>query len=497
LGQVAPQQEEIIYNHFSAKDPRSHFIVDTLQQDWDGWYRKYNKRHKRMALPFLDELKSLCSRYDWPIEVIDKRPPLESPPESVRPDLVDGVTLYPYQIRALNAALEHPIGVFFHHTGSGKTILMSALIKLFKCTTLIVSENKTIIDQIKKSLELKKVSEDVGVFYSGKTPKGQLVCVGSIQSITTPTKPKRKHKEKQESFSKRLSQYESRRKRSKMLQQMLLPDCGMLLIDECDLASSSLYAPLFKLCGARRRYGFTGSLIDSSEPVNQLVLKERLANVIDSTSRKEVEDVGRIIPVQYVMIAYGEDGDKRNKTAYDIAIKELEQSDKFHDFIASIVRAYKNDKTLILVERTELGLGLEKKIPGSVYIYGKTPSGTRWKHIKEFEEGKIKCLIGGKIIRRGLDLKGGCDNLIIPTGMKKHSEFAQQIGRAVRWNERGFAKVFDVLFLHNSFLYGHSRSRLKYLLEMGYDSRILFPSKDIKISGDEFVRSRFRVPKSR
>jgi superfamily II DNA or RNA helicase len=193
------------------------------------------------------------------------------------------------------------------------------------------------------------------------------------------------------------------------------------------------------------------------------------------------------------MIAFGEGMSKTDKTAYDIAIKELENNPNFIQTIAGIVRVYPK-RTLILVEHRVLGHALEQAIPGSVFIHGDTSNSARWEAIHDFENDKLDCLIGGKIIKRGLDLKGGCDNLIIAHGMKDMADFEQRIGRAIRKNKEGFARVFDFMFLHNTHLYGHSRARLKYLANMGYNSVVVYPQADIRIDGTSLIRSRFRVP---
>jgi superfamily II DNA or RNA helicase len=498
LDQITAQQGEIVYQHFSAKDPDAMYIVDTLNQSWDGWYRKYDRRQQRMALPFLDEMLFVCHRYGWPVDVLDYRPATLRPDEAaIRSDILPGITLYEFQLKALRASLDHHHGIFWHTTGAGKTELMAALIKLHRCPTLIIAEKVIVVDQIKRVLELRKVAEEVGVFYSGKTPEGQLVCVGSVQSITSPTKPRREQGETPEEFGRRSAQYYARHRRSSSLQAALLPSCGMLLVDECDLATSQLYAPLFKKSEAVRRYGFTGSMCGPDKPLQRLILQERLGSVIDKTSRRELERLGRIVPIKYVMVAYGE-GRKLNRAAYDIAVKELESDQRFIGTIAGIVRAHSQEKTVVLVEHVAFGNSLAAAIPGSAFICGETPRTERWQAIRAFEDGQLRCLIGGKVIKRGLDLKGGCNNLIITIGMSDLADFEQRIGRAVRRNPMGYARVFDFLFLHNHYLYRHSRIRLKYLVgEMDYAATVLFPSIGVGVSGQALIDARFNVDRAR
>ena len=100
-------------------------------------------------------------------------------------------------------------------------------------------------------------------------------------------------------------------------------------------------------------------------------------------------------------------------------------------------------------------------------------------------------LIGSKILKRGLDLDGGCDNLIICASSKKNAEIEQKIGRAVRLNKRGWSRVFDFLFVGNMYLYMHSRKRLKRICQIGYPSIVI--AKGVKLDGNKVIRPGFNL----
>jgi superfamily II DNA or RNA helicase len=353
---------------------------------------------------------------------------------------------------------------------------------------VIIADQRIIIEQIKERLELRDVIDEVGLFYGGTTPKGQSIVVGSIQSLATPPASLQR---------KDPAIYAKRKKRSKQF-QAITKKADLLMVDECDKATSKQYRNLFRFhFNGRRKYGFSGTPFDKKKPVDGLILRENLGSIISTTERKELEGIGRIIPIKFYMFAYGEDGDPQDKTAFDIAEREIIiDNDKFHKRILKIVQAFPNDGTLILIDTSnieDLGLRLEQLIPNSAFIYGKTPKTKRRAHIKSFENRELKCLIGGKIIKRGLDLSGGVENLIIIGGGKLWSEFDQKLGRAVRNNQRGWARVFSFLFLNNYYLYRHSREQLKALVSLGYTSQVIF--KHYKLDGEKFVKSRFRRPK--
>lgn len=554
LGQITQGSEDALVDWFSVRHPRSYYI-DT-NANWDGWYRRYNTSRQRLALPFLNELKECCKKNDIPLEIVDERdaPKYPVPLKSqITETFIDGIKLETYQLRAAHAFCDNEIGIVDASTGSGKSELICCALKMFRCPTLVLTEQIVVLDQIVERIKLRNVvyNDDVGKFCYGETPDDNLVMVGSIQSLSSPSPPPVmpnkvsaekaikegfryiKNEKIREIFPKALYEvleedperikrlsgrylqvlinavsldyherykhwYSVRRGNSKRLQDMA-KKCDLLIIDECDKCTSNKYSFLFtKLFNGRRRYGFSGTPFDSDKPVQNLLLKERLGSVICKADRSEVQAVGRIIPIEYIMIAFGEDGDRKDSTAFDIAEREiLIENEEFHNLIFKIVSSFKDDRTLILVDTIaieELGHALEKIISNSKFIYGQTPRNIRREYIKLFEDKKLKCLIGGKILKRGLDLKCGCDNLVLVGGGKLKSDFDQKIGRALRLNERGYARVFDFLFLNNKYLYGHSRIRLKTIVGMGYKSRVIIGGNEV--DGKKLVDSKFRIRKS-
>ena len=247
----------------------------------------------------------------------------------------------------------------------------------------------------------------------------------------------------------------------------------------------------------RYKYGFSGTPFDKDKPVEALILKEHMGSVIYEVERKRVEAAGRIIPVRATMISVGDKSGRSDRTAYDIAQRELIiDADEYHQNVKRIVDAFPNDRTLILVDTNnveDLGKALQDKIDKSIFIYGKTSTKKRKQAIQAFENNELKCLIGGKILKRGLDISGGVHNLIICGGGKLRSDFDQKVGRAVRNNDRGYARLFCFFHLDNYYLYKHSKEQLKSIISMGYGVKVLI--NGTPIDGLDFINRRFRLPK--
>lgn len=546
LDNITTPEEDIVAERFSVTATNFMFVDSSQAGGWNGVYRRYDSRTRRLARPFLGELLALCADNGLPVTVRDCRPAWThqaADPDTVGKNYLPGITLEDYQVEAIRKGLRTEVGIFSMPTGSGKTEVMAGIIKGTPVPTVIIAEQRVIIEQTKQRLELRDVVSDdgVGLFYAGATPTGQMVVIGSIQSLTTPstipqppqmsdivakaalkilgdpeaeppTEPMDEYRDCDEDtikaaihdmadklYQKATARYESalkgyrkRKARAKQF-QALVKQAEMVIVDECDLATSGPYKSLFKYhFTGRRRYGFSGTPFDPAKPVEALFLQEHLGSVVYEVDRQTVEDLGRIVPIDYYMFVV--DGNPRESSAFDIAVKEkMVENTDLHNMMQVIAEAHPDEGTLILVERDALGEALKARIDGSVFIHGKTPKRRRNEVLRAFEKRDIRVVIGGKILRRGLDLNGGCENLVIGTGGKLWSTFDQQLGRARRRNSRSRSRVYDFLFLNNKYLYAHSRQRLKAIVGMGYRVKVVFPDGQT-VEGKQFIASRFRRP---
>ncbi len=513
LTHITTYEEDVLWREFSVS-ANTKYIDPTQMTHWDGVFRKYNKLKKRIARPLLDYLLKVCEKNKLPIDVVDKRDQwqydiLEK--TCIQNDFLPGITLADYQVSAIHTALDHECGLIVFPTGGGKTEALSGICKAIECPTVILADQTIVIDQIKSRLELRQVSDEVGLFYAGKKPSGQLIVVGSIQSLApirkVPHYPKHTNGESDSAYQKRVASwekkvqaFETRKNNAKKLLEYV-KSAEMIIVDEADRCTSDMWKHLFRhSVKARRRYGFTGTPFDKSKPVEALVLQEHLGSIIVNESRQTLTDLGRIIPCHYYMIAMGLDGSISDGTAYDIAYDEqMTNNNKFYEMLSGIAKKYTTGShgTLVIVEREAIGLRLNQLMLEmglkSEFVYGKSSKQQRDQAFRAFEKRDLNVLIGGKIINRGLDLSGGCENLIIGTGGKLRSEFLQKVGRALRLNSVGKSRIFDILWRNNRYLYSHSKERLNCILDAGYEATIILPRG--KMSGRDFVNGRYRIPK--
>lgn len=503
LENITPIEEELIDKHFSVVDPKARFI-DT-NRDTNGVYRRYNRKTKRLARPFLNELITYCEREGLIASVIDDRPPSQYKLidiNEINDDFLPDIKLKNYQIDAIKTIWQEEIGIFDVVTGGGKSELIAGIVKSIQCPSVIIAEQRIVVEQLDRRLKLRKVCDEPGLFYAGKRPNGQLVIVGTIQSLYPPKEPKlpkpiaddAKMAKAMRQYEISLKGYKTRTEKCKLLRQ-LISQCDMMIIDEADLATNSQYKQLFRYWfKGRRRYGMTGTPYDKAKPVEGLFLREHLGSVIFKQNADEVQAEGLIVPIEFYMVAFGNPNNRNDARTFDIATnEEIVYNEDFHLLINQLCNIHPDEGYLILVQRDELGYALRDLIPNAEFIHGKTSSKERPRILKSFEDRETRVLIGGKNVRRGLDLSGGCENMILATGGKLVSEFTQRLGRARRLNKNGKSRVYDFYFLNNKYLYQHSRGRLKAAVDLGCRTTIVFKSG--AIDGEKFVRSRYRIPK--
>lgn len=505
LDNITPIEEDEVTNYFSASN-NNYYIDSNAESDWNGIYCRYNRSRRRLARPFFAELQLFCQQAGFPLAVSDEREPDTTVIDTnITKDYLNGITLEQYQVDAIKKACSVEVGIFDMVTGAGKTEVISGICKAIQSDVVIFADQRIILEQIRERLTLRDIN-DVELFCYGKTPNGNRIVVGSIQSLSLPKKPKGPpvaldyktddgYKKAQKRYEISMAAYKTRKARSKMFRD-IVRNVNMIIVDECDLATSSLYKDLFRnVYRGRYRFGFSGTPFDDDKPVHKLFLHEHLGSVIFKVGRRLVENLGRIVPVEFFAIAIGEDGDPKDDSMLDLAINDfIVNNDYFHRVINSVCSKYSDDKNLILVERDDLGLTLERLIPNSVFIHGKTSNKARRQAVSDFQSGKFNNLIGGKIVKRGFDLKGGADNLILTSVGLSRQDFLQRIGRALRVNKRGKSRVFMPYFVCNKHLYKHSRAYIKFAVEAEYKLTVVF--RDYKIDGEQFIKSRFHRRKT-
>lgn len=500
----------LLWNKMTFSDPNARFMNSS--RPWQGQFRKYDLVQKRCLLTFLPRIVSICRSENILFSLEDLRNPCTfsvTHPDSIDENWLENIKLEDYQVAAIKKAMTTEFGIFKLTTGAGKSEIIAGILKAINCRTIVLADMTVVVSQLRDRLRLRQVAEEIGMFFAGEKPNGEQIVVGSVQSLMPPSSvgpsPSATEFDDEKKYQKALIKWQQKKdafKTRKRNYEYLIDyakKAEMLIVDECDRSASDTYKKVIRMhFKGRRKYGFSATPYDDSKPIKNINVEENFGPIVFEMNRKDVEDRGRIIPCKYRTIVYEQDGfDLHNKIVLDEATNMfMVNNRRFHDIVFGICNVHKSERNMILTERIPLGenllahaqtLGLNAR-----FIYGKTAKNERDRIIQMFADGELDVLIGGKIVNRGLDIKGGVDNLIIATGGKLRSDFLQKIGRALRVNNRGYSYVYDFLFRCNHYLYEHSKARLETIIDADYESKVLFGYANL--DGKEFVRRNFRPP---
>lgn len=512
---ISTYEEELLDKHLSVANPSNRYVVSDLSNRamWDGIYRYYHRGYKRAPRTMLGMVIKLLISKNIPFDIIDSRPEDTATLtncDDIGIDFLPGINLLDYQVDAIKKAVKSEVGIFDVPTGGGKTEIIAGICKAISVPqTVILADQIIIVRQIKERLNLRDIT-DVGVFYAGKKPSGQTIVVGSPASLVLPSPPTKpdisdeNYERKLKAYDTKMAAFKTRKKNTQILQEYVKKS-DLIIVDECDKAASDTHKYIFKyLYNGRRRYGFSGTPIDPDKPVQAYRMMSHLGSVIFKQERQSLEELNRILPFTYRMIVV--DGNIHDARTYDIAQNDfLVNNNSLHNLVSALcLRHRSSEKTgkngiLVLVDRDPFGENLKINMQAhgliAEFIHGKTSKTKNKKTLEAFERREIDVLIGGKIIGRGLDLKGGCEYLIDLTCGKSTSEFIQRMGRAVRLNKLGKAVVYGMFFRCNKHFYNHSKKRMNIVLDLGYPVEIYH--KFGMITGEDLKNRNYRFPTKR
>ena len=143
------------------------------------------------------------------------------------------------------------------------------------------------------------------------------------------------------------------------------------------------------------------------------------------------------------------------------------KNEQFFEAIYKIVKKLdKNSQILILVDRKdEGGQAIQNflKVNGisAGYISGDDKKEVISQVLEDFNNKKLRILIGSSVIGEGINIKS-TDDLILACGGKSEIKIAQAIGRAVRlYPGKERATVWDFRFTDTKYLEKHLEERIR------------------------------------
>ena len=364
---------------------------------------------------------------------IDKRPQIELTDEGVGV-VLDGIELYDYQKDAIARALRRRRGIVRAPTGSGKTEVFLAILKMLKTRSLVLFNRVNLAQQTFE--RAKKRGLDVGIV-QGRNIHEKWITMATIQSI-----------EKIDSLKK----YKN------------------LIIDEAHFASGISYQKILKKKHWERVYGFSATPLTP----NKVKLKDAkiiafMGPVIFDIEAKPLMD-REIIAKPEIRFIPINCPDNIEDYSYRMAEKVGLTHNKYrNEIVQKIVEYHKGENILILSKYIDQGENILELIPDAYFIYNDTKPKLRMELIQKFEQEEFTTLIAARILDYGIDIKN-IDVLVIASAGKGFIATIQRLGRGLRaTDEKKNVVVYDFKDNTHRSLYRHYRQRKKTYKDFGFD----------------------------
>jgi len=404
------------------------------QGRWDG-YISLMTSFKTFPTGLVPMVADALVKKGYTLEFIDHTKTLGH--SEITEDMLNGITLRDYQMEAIETLINKKRGVAKMATNSGKTEVMAGIIKSLRIpNTLIVVHTKELLYQTRERLK-ERLGIEVGIIGDGL--KNILpVTVGMVQTL---------HNKASE-----------------------IPELGvvqLLMVDECHHISSNQMLDVLQQVSGSYRFGFSGTPL-VYDVLSDMKLLGATGDVVYEISNDFLIKHG-YSATPTVIIHTIEDYSVDNwemeyQPAYTTHIVNNEARNKV---IVDISKEAKGI-VLILVNRIEHGLALQKAIKGSVFVNGSDSTEFRKETIQAMRTSKFGIYIATPIYDEGVDIPA-VDTVIMAAGGKSHVKLLQRIGRGMRRKEGANQLVIhDFLDDTNMYLLTHSEERIETYAKEGF-----------------------------
>lgn len=294
-------------------------------------------------------------------------------------------------------------------TGSGKTVIMSALAKELNKKTLILAHRQELIDQTVDKLRLVWPEISVGVCMSEKDEIDSQVVVGSVQSCCRP----------------------------KRLERLREQGVELLMIDEAHHSVADTYQSVINTLGFGE--GTSKLLVGVSATCDRDGLGSIYDSITFSRSISTMISSGYLSPVVGRKIQTNFTLGKISTHNGDFAIEELAEAvdtAERNAFIVSKFKEYAPERKSIAfcvnVEHCKnLAAAFKAEGIDCQAVWGDMPGDDRKRTLEDLKHGRIQAVTSCGILNEGFD-ESSISCVIMGRPTKSKTLYTQSIGRGLR-----------------------------------------------------------------
>ena len=419
-------------DEFTFDVPGAKFMPQYRNKYWDGKIRLFNTQTGEIYVGLLDKLVSFCRRYEYEYQFVDNKfygTPFEENGmislEGVG-DYMKTITRYeprPYQIEGVHDALRFNRKLLISPTASGKSMMIYSIVRYMVDKgqdVLLVVPTTSLVEQMYKDFEdygwdAEKYCHKI---YSGREKyDNRPVTITTWQSIYK-------------------------------LEKKFFARYGCVIGDEAHLfKSKSLVNIMTKLCDAKYRFGFTGTL-DGTQ-THKWVLEGLFGPAYKIIRTDELIEKGHLAKLDIKILLIKHNPQKFE--AFEEEVQFIIGHEKRNNFIKNLALDLKGN-TLILYSRVEShGEVIFNMINNSVtgrkvfFVHGGVDAEHREdiRSITEKEDNAIIVASYGTF-STGINIKN-LHNVVFASPSKSRVRNLQSIGRVLRkGNNKTKATLYDI-----------------------------------------------------
>jgi len=320
-------------------------------------------------------------------------------------------------------------------TGAGKTeVIAGALSALSEERALILVHRGELLHQMVERLKL-RLGEEVGVVGSGKVDLSKRIVVGMVQSVWMK-KPK--------------------------LAKWLKDEVGVLVVDECHHCPSKTWSYVAMSCGAKWRYGFSGTPIIYNEERDMLLIG-LTGDVIHGVQVKDLVERGYAARprVNVIVVPFKYKG-TWNEVFDEVYGRDIRMVEVLKFILGQeIVKGRKG--IVVFVERVRHGKRLLSELRSAgwsvVFAYGGRSDMERVAIVQGMRQKRYDVVVATTVFDEGIDV-AGIGGIVFWCSGKSIVRVMQRIGRGVRVEEgKSEIDIWDFV-VENNYVKEHLKKRI-------------------------------------
>ena len=444
---LQPSDNEVLWKEFGIFVD-GHFWMPAFKMGrWDGRVRFFEKTGKTY-LRLLDRILPYLDKWGYDIVLKDERNVMPPPEKRLYQDWFadkgatfkgNPIQIRPYQIEAVNSAIDWGDGFIIAGTGAGKSLMCAGLCDVYGdmgYKTITVVPSSDLVTQTAEWYDLCKM--DVGVYSGSEKDIYHQHVVATWQSLQN--------------------------------NPHVMHDFHTFIWDEAHGCKASVAQEIVNKHGKHIpfRFGCTGTF--PKPEADQMSLYASIGGKRAEIPARWLMDNGYLAKVDIEPVEINETYIDEEFPDYASERAFITKSPTRMDFIADLIisKSLEFGNTLVLVSNIKFGEELQKLIKDSVFLYGGTEKDERREHYDEYDtqDGLIKIATFG-IASTGISIDRVFCLMMIDAG-KSYVKAIQSIGRGTRLAaDKSYVHVVDV---YSSLKWSkkHFRDRKKFYKEAEY-----------------------------